>query len=322
MMHFPSWLKPEIFPNFAIGPFTIGSFSIGSFTLRWYALGYILALATTYFLAKRLHKKEPFLQGEQLVDILFSGMLGLIVGARLFYVLFYDDAGYYLSRPWQIINPFSNGQLGISGLSYHGGAVGAFVGVLIYVRKHRLNFWQVIDLFACVIPFGYTFGRLGNFANAELYGKATASSFGMLFPGAEPFATRLAWVRPMAEQLGMEISSGYINLPRHPSQLYEALFEGVILGLVLLLVVRPRVRVHGQVFAFYLIGYGVARFFIEYLREPDAQLGYILSFGAGSESLGRFVSFFNFSMGQLMCMAMMFLGSFLLFWLKRTKKSD
>ncbi|NIZ18410.1 prolipoprotein diacylglyceryl transferase [Entomospira culicis] len=311
-MHYPSWLKPEIFPNF----------HIGTFTLRWYALGYIIAFLLTYILAKRLHEKEPFLaKKEQLADILFSGMLGLIIGARAFYVLFYDFSSY-MQAPWTIIIPYQNGQFGISGLSYHGGAVGAFVGVLLYVRKHRISFWRVTDLFSAVIPFGYTFGRLGNFANAELYGKATAGPLGMIFPDATPFATRLAWVRDIASQAGMEISGAYINLPRHPSQLYEALFEGVILGLVLVFIVRPRVRVPGQVFAFYLMGYGVARFFIEYLREPDSQLGYIIALGAGKDTPGVFVSWFNFSMGQLMSFSMILLGAMLYFILGALKKSD
>lgn len=311
-MHYPHWLQPEIFPGFGIG----------SFSFRWYSLSYILAFVTTYFLAKKIHRKEPFLSDQQLGDVFFSIIIGILLGARLFYVLFYN-LEYFIAHPLEIIVPFSNGQfVGIQGLSYHGGAVGALLGLTVYVKKHQLPLLKTADLWAAVVPFGYTFGRLGNFANAELYGRATTSPLGMIFPNATPFSTKLTWVREIANDLSMEITGAYINLPRHPSQLYEALFEGIILGFFLIFVIRPRFRIPGQVFSFYLIGYGFVRFFIEYLREPDEHLGYVMSWtNSGIQTTGLFVSFLNFSMGQILSVGMILIGLGLYFWsIKRSSK--
>ncbi|NIZ47082.1 prolipoprotein diacylglyceryl transferase [Entomospira nematocerorum] len=308
-MLYPSWLSPVMI-------------QLGSFPIRWYSMGYVFAFITTYILAKQIHKKDPFITEQQMSDMFVNAIVGLLIGARLFYVVFYN-LEYFLDNPLSIIWPFDGipffgGKfIGIEGLSYHGGAIGAMVGLILYARKHKIEFFRIADLWSAVIPFGYTFGRLGNFANAELYGKATTSSLGMIFPDAKLFSIKYGWVRDMAQDIGIELTGAYVNLPRHPSQLYEALFEGIVLGLILLFVIKPRVKAPGQVFASYLIGYSVVRFFIEYLREPDEQVGYILAFGDGAETPGVFVSFLNFSMGQGLSFVMILIGFILYYILGR-----
>ena len=167
------------------------------------------------------------------------------------------------------------------------------------------------------IPIGYTFGRLGNFINGELFGRVTTSPIGMIFPLAEPFSSYEPWVRDVADKVGIEYQMGQlINLPRHPSQLYEALFEGIILFLILWFIVRPwKIRKnlpHGTVFSFYLMGYGIFRFFIEYCRQPDASIGYVISLGRGSRNIALFESFLNISEGQVFCLLMVAAGAILL----------
>jgi phosphatidylglycerol:prolipoprotein diacylglycerol transferase len=203
--------------------------------------------------------------------VLIAASLGLIIGARLGYVVFYNFS-YYLEHPLEIILPFSfsNGITftGISGMSYHGGLIGAIVAGWLYVRRAGLNWWDGVDLYAPVVPLGYTFGRLGNFINGELYGRVTTSSVGMYFP-LDP---------------GRQL--------RHPSQLYEAFFEGIFLFAVLWSIRRIKAP-RGAMLAFYLIGYGVIRFCIEYFRQPDDHLGFV---------------FLSFSMGQILCAAMIAAG--------------
>ena len=174
------------------------------------------------------------------------------------------------------------------------------------------------DLTTAAIPLGYTFGRLGNFINGELFGRVTTKPWGMVFPLAERFSTYEPWVRKVADEVGMEYELGQlVNLPRHPSQLYEALFEGIVLFLILWLVIRPmknrRGLPHGTVFSFYLMGYGIFRFFIEYCRQPDASIGYVISLGKkGNGSIALFESFLNISEGQVFCLLMIAAGAVLL----------
>ena len=214
-------------------------------------------------------------------------ILGLIVGARLGYVLFYNFS-YYIKHPLEIIIPFSfsNGITftGISGMSYHGGLIGATFAAWFYFNKAKLNWWSGVDLFVPVIPLGYTFGRLGNFINGELFGRVTTSAVGMYFPMAP------------AGQL------------RHPSQLYEAFFEGIFLFVILWSIRKIKIP-NGAMLALYLIGYGIVRFFIEYFREPDAHLGFVL---------------FSFSMGQILCLLMIAAGMLLyvLFMAAGIKKAN
>ena len=257
-------------------------FEIGSFKLQYYGLMYVVAFAITYFLAMyRIKHEDRFeISANQIKDLTVNMLLGLVIGARLGYVLFYNFF-YYLKHPLEIILPFqfSGGIqfIGISGMSYHGGLIGVLLASWLYLRKHNLSFWEGCDLFVPVIPLGYTFGRLGNFINGELYGRITDSPFGMYFLSA-----------PGPER-------------RHPSQLYEAFFEGVFFFAVLWMI-RKRKMPPGAMLGLYLIGYGMVRFIIEYFRQPDAHLGFV---------------FLSFSMGQVLCSLMIFGGALLYLYLWR-----
>ncbi len=259
-------------------------FEIGSFRLQYYGLMYIVAFAITYVLVwYRIKHEDRFdLSTDQLKDIMTYIILGLIIGARLGYVVFYN-LPYYLDHPLEIILPFSfaNGFhfTGISGMSYHGGLIGILFAGWLYVRKNKLNPWDVIDLFFPAAPLGYTFGRLGNFINGELYGRVTESPIGMYFPLAQ------------TKEL------------RHPSQLYEAFFEGIFLFAVLWSVRKMKLT-RGVMIALYLIGYGLVRFIIEYFREPDEHLGFVL---------------LSFSMGQVLCLLMILSGVGLFLYLGHKK---
>ena len=267
--HLPEKINPVIF-------------EIGGFKLQYYGLMYIVAFAITYMLVLyRIKREKEFsVSGEEIQNLIMYMIIGLIVGARLGYVLFYN-LSYYVRNPLEIFLPFSfsNGitLTGISGMSFHGGLIGILVSSWIYTRKSGVKFWAMADLFVPAIPLGYTFGRLGNFINGELYGRITSAPIGMYFPLAP----------------GSHL--------RHPSQLYEAFFEGIFLFIVLWnlrKVQKPR----GAMLAFYLIGYGIVRFFIEYFRQPDAHIGFI---------------FMSFSMGQLLCGLMVAGGVGLYLYLSR-----
>ena len=256
-------------------------FSIGSFKLQYYGLMYVVAFALTYVLvAYRLkHERRFQVTNEQFQALMTYMMLGVIVGARLGYVLFYN-LSYFIKHPLEIFLPFdfSDGVrfTGITGMSFHGGLICVILFAWLYCRKNNLRFLEMADLFIPAIPLGYTFGRIGNFINGELYGRVTTAPIGMIFPQAPNHALR------------------------HPSQLYEAFFEGVFLFL-LLWSLRRRVRLPGAMLGLYLIGYGTVRFFIEFFRQPDAHLGYVLS---------------SLSMGQVLCLLMIGVGLLLLVILK------
>lgn len=250
-------------------------FTLGPLRIQWYGLMYIVAFTVVFFVSRhrtRTEKRFPY-DEEFLKNILTYGFIGVLIGGRLGYVLFYNFP-YYLNHPLEILLPFSmeNGFkfTGISGMSYHGGVTGALVGSALFARRYKVNFWNLCDLFVPASALGYTFGRLGNFINGELWGRLTTAPIGMYFPLA-----------PEANTL------------RHPSQLYEAFFEGVFLFLVLWSL-RKRNLPKGSMAAFYLFGYGFVRFFIEFYRQPDSHLGLVL--------LNRF------SMGQILCSLMMLIG--------------
>jgi phosphatidylglycerol---prolipoprotein diacylglyceryl transferase len=260
-------------------------FQIGGFRLHYYGLMYLVAFAVVYLLAGyRIKREKRFrISVDEIQNLMIFMMIGVIVGGRLGYVLIYNPA-YYLKHPLEIVLPFnfSNGITftGISGMSFHGGLIGVLVSIWYFNRKTGFNFWDITDLFAPIVPLGYTFGRIGNFINGELYGRVTTAPIGMYFPQAPG-----------------------PNL-RHPSQLYEAFFEGIILFIVLWNLRKVRTP-KGAMLSFYLIGYGLARFFIEYYRQPDPQLGFV---------------FMSFSMGQLLCSAMIVFGVLLYLFLSRMEK--
>ena len=266
--HLPSDMNPNLL-------------EIGSFQLRYYSLMYLAAFATTYFLVMYRIRREGYpYTADQVQDFFVWAIFGVIFGGRLGYVLFYN-LGYYLKHPLEIIFPFSfsNGFhfIGISGMSFHGGAIAVLIAGIIFCRRRNIAIWRFADLICPSIPLGYTFGRIGNFINGELYGRATTAPIGMFFPLAPD------------------------KLLRHPSQLYEAFFEGVFLFAVMWSIRKLRAP-RGAMLGFYLMGYGLVRFFIEFYREPDAHIGFVV--GA-------------LSMGQLLCAAMIAAGGLLVLGLKQ-----
>lgn len=255
------------------------AFSLGSLEVHWYGLMYLVAVVVVWgFLAYNIkHAQNAPITLNQLTDLIIALIVGVLVGARLGYTLFYQP-GYYLNHPLQIIMPFSfQGGFhftGIAGMSYHGGLIGTIITALLFCRKTKTAFWQLADFTIPVIPLGYTFGRLGNFINGELYGRVTESPLGMFFPHAGD------------------------SLLRHPSQLYEALFEGVVLFFILWSIRKLKYPT-GAMLAFYLFGYGLIRFIIEFFRQPDAHLGLVFSI---------------FSMGQFLCFAMLIAAIMIYLW--------
>jgi len=265
--HLPSKISPNIF-------------EIGSFQVRYYSLMYIVAFALTYLLVTYRLRTEKFPYTKEMIqDLMVWCILGIILGGRLGYVFFYNFE-YFMRHPLEIFLPFTfaNGLkfVGISGMSFHGGLMGAVLAGAMFCYIRQVRFWDLIDLFVPCAPLGYTFGRIGNFINGELWGRATDVPWGMYFP------------------------LDATHKLRHPSQLYEAFFEGVLL-FVVLWALRKKRPFEGAFLAYYLIGYGAVRFFIEYVREPDAHLG--LYFGL-------------ITMGQILCLAMILAGLAFYFFLR------
>jgi len=248
-------------------------FTVGGFSVRWYGMMYIIAFAVVYLLTRLRIKDEKLPYSPAFVgDALTWAILGVLLGGRIGYMLFYSFPEF-IANPLGSLIPISltGGGCafsGIAGMSYHGGLIGVFVAVLLFSRSRKEPFLKTADLFIPAIPLGYTFGRLGNFINGELYGRVTDAAVGMHFPFAP----------------GDEL--------RHPSQLYEAFFEGIFL-FALLWSLRKKSPWPGFLAGLYIAGYGFVRFFIEFYREPDAHLGFV---------------FMSFSMGQILCFAMILAG--------------
>lgn len=315
-INYPSWISPYV---------------IKGLPIRWYAVMYVFAFATAYILFMGLlkEKENRNIKKESAEDLFIYCVIGLLIGARLGSCLFYDDALYYLSHPWLVFWPFRNGEfVGLPGMSYHGGVIGAIVAGLIYTKVKKISFLRFADLITSAIPFAYTWGRLGNFINGELYGRVTTSSLGMVFPTAERFSTTHQWVRSVADTVGIVYSPGdYVNLPRWPSQLFEAFFEGIVLGIIIWFVVRKikkkRNMADGTILASYLMGYGLIRFILEYFRQPDSDIGYVIGH---SSNIYLFESVLNISKGQVFCLLMVIGGLALLLCVnliaKRNRKYD
>jgi len=245
---------------------------------------------------------------DNLTSMFTWGILSLIVGARLFSTLIYETSNIYIRQPWLIFWPFRNGQFtGLQGMSYHGGAFFGLLSVVIYAKVKKISFREIGDMFAASVPLGYTFGRLGNFINAELYGRATTSPLGMIFPNAKPLPASESWVTEIAEKTNTAITGAFVNLPRHPSQLYEMLFEGIVLWAVIWFF-RSRKPFKGFLVGLYFLGYGFFRFIIEYFREPDADLGYRLEFVKTALPTAYAHPIFSFSTGQILCFWMIMFG--------------
>ena len=256
-------------------------FQIGPFAMRWYGLMYIIGFVVSYALTVyQIGSRKLRIDREAIDDLFFYLILGLIVGARLGYVVFYNP-GFYIDNPLEVFMVWHGG------MSFHGGLIGAFfAGAVVIIRK-KLPLMRTIDLIIPTVPIGLALGRLGNFINGELFGKPADVPWAMVFPGG-----------------------GIV--PRHPSQLYEAFFEGLLLFVVLWFY-KDRKKRDGDVFAMFLMLYGAFRIFCEFFREPDTQLGSVLG---------------PFSMGQVLSLIMVLIGAALKFfvlpwveqWQKQPKK--
>lgn len=248
-------------------------FRIGPLSVRWYGLMYLLGFLSAYFLARYqlrergLAKLYPVLE-----DLLFWAGVGLIVGARLGHAFFYYP-GYYLKHPLEIF------EIWHGGMSFHGGLLGTVIAGGLYVRRHKLSFFWWADLLVVTAPIGLGLGRIGNFINGELYGRPTQVPWAMIFPAGGP-------------------------VPRHPSQIYEALGEGLIL-FVILWSLRRKPWGSGTKLALFLILYGCIRFFLEFFREPD--VGVSLFFGWMTR-------------GQFFCALMVLAGVLLFIWRRGRKE--
>ncbi|MBI5583380.1 MAG: prolipoprotein diacylglyceryl transferase [Deltaproteobacteria bacterium] len=227
---------------------------LGPVRIGWYGLMYILGFLASYLLVRYQIKKRDFgFSREEVEDLFVFLILGLIVGARLGYILFYD-LPQYLSKPLEIFAIWHGG------MSFHGGLIGLLLAGLLYARRKQKSFWKMADLFIVTAPIGLGLGRIGNFINGELYGRTTAAPWGIIFPRGGP-------------------------LPRHPSQLYECLLEGLVL-FVILWSLRDKKLPTGGLLAVFLVLYGIFRFVVEFVREPDTQLGFIL----GPLTMGQVLS--------------------------------
>jgi phosphatidylglycerol:prolipoprotein diacylglycerol transferase len=281
MIQFPD-LSPEIFS------ITIGTFE---FALRWYALAYIVGILIAWRLAVTALRQpalwpasQPPMRPQQVEDLLTWIIIGVILGGRLGFVLFYQP-GYYLSNPAAILRIWEGG------MAFHGGLIGVVLAAWIFALRHGVPRLQMADLVAFSVPPGLMLGRLANFINAELWGRPTDLPWGVAFPGQA--------AQDCGQALG-EICA------RHPSQLYEALLEGALLATLLLWLAWRRRAFHrpGLVLGLFLAGYGMARFLVEFARQPDAQ------FVTHGNPLGLawHVGGYGLTMGQLLSLPMIALG--------------
>lgn len=240
------WHFPEIDPV---------AFRAGPLEVRWYGLMYLFGLLGGYFLMRRLARKRRVeLSGDALLDLVGCVAVGVVAGGRLGYVLFYN-LPFYLHNPLEIFAVWRGG------MSFHGGLLGSLFMGWRFARKRRIPFYALSDLGAVAAPIGLGLGRIGNFINGELYGRPSDAPWAMVFPQGGP-------------------------LPRHPSELYEALLEGLLLFFALLWL-SGRVEAEGALTWAFIGGYGLARFVVEFFREPDPQLGLV----AGPFSMGQILSF-------------------------------
>lgn len=243
-------------------------FSIGPISLHWYGMMYLVAFVTAMLLANRAADRSAGVwTRDQVSDLLFFGFLGVILGGRIGYVLFYQFE-LFLAEPTYLFKIWEGG------MSFHGGLLGVILAIFLFARKTQKGFLQVGDFVAPLVPIGLGVGRIGNFINAELWGRQTDVSWAMVFP-TDP-----------------------LQVPRHPSQLYEFFLEGLVLFAIVYLVSIKSKRL-GMASGSFLIGYGVFRMIVELFREPDAHLGFIFSY---------------ISMGQILSLPMVLTGAFIIWW--------
>lgn len=248
---------------------------IGPFAIRWYALAYIAGLVLGWLYIRSLAARPPALMNrEQADDILLWLTLGVVLGGRFGYVLFYK-AGYYVDHPLEAF------KLWQGGMSFHGGLLGVTLAMIWFARRRKISIFAVSDFVSCATPIGLFFGRIANFINGELWGRATDVSWGVVFP------------HPAAG-----------GVPRHPSQLYEALLEGLVLFAIMFVLTRTTRLRHrpGVMTGVFCMGYGAARIFVEFFRQPDVHLGFLVG-GA--------------TMGQLLSIPLFLFGAGVVIWALR-----
>lgn len=243
---------------------------LGPIEIRWYGVMYLVGFAIAYFIIKsEFRRKNGPLPVDAAGDFLFYLIMGLMLGARIGYVIFYNY-DVYLSQPWEIFAVWRGG------MSFHGGMLGMIISGYIFARSRKAPFLELADIASLSVPLGLMAGRIGNFVNGELYGRITTVPWGLVFPQGGEF-------------------------PRHPSQLYEAIFEGPVL-FIILWTMRRRVSLNGSILCLFIIFYGLFRFLIEFFREPDVQLGFL---------------YLGLTMGQILCLLMIVGGLGLLATLRR-----
>lgn len=230
---------------------------LGPLAIRWYSIAYIAGIILGWLLIKYLNKKDKVFDEKKVSDDFFMyAIISIILGGRIGYVLFYNF-GFYLHHPLDIFKIWEGG------MSFHGGFTGVLIGTYLLCKKYKIDYLSFLDLLAVAAPIGLFFGRIANFINLELYGRVTTSKIGMIFPNAG-------------------------ELPRHPSQLYEATLEGLVLFAILFSLANfTSIRKYkGCLSGIFLVGYGISRFLVEFFREPDVQIGYFMNFF----TLGQFLT--------------------------------
>jgi phosphatidylglycerol:prolipoprotein diacylglycerol transferase len=287
------------FPDIGPNVFTIHLFG-GEFSLRWYALAYIVGLLVGWRIVVGLMRRPSLwpsgvapMRPEQVDDLLTWVILGVVIGGRLGFVLIYEPS-YYLTNPFEILRVWEGG------MSFHGGLLGVIVAGAWYCWRNAIPVRQVADAFSLAVPFGLFLGRIANFINAELWGRPTDLPWGVIFPGA-------------AAQDCPGIEPGLCA--RHPSQLYEAGLEGIVLGLVLFLLFRSgALQRPGLITGVFVAGYGLARVVVELFRQADAQ------FITPDNPLGHVIGgpTFGLSMGQALSVPMVLVGAWLALSSRRT----
>lgn len=268
---------------------------LGPLQVHWYGIMYLLGFLVAWWLGRQRIRQGrlPGVDANGFGDLLFNCMLGVILGGRIGYVLFY-------AFPEFVANPLMLVRIWEGGMSFHGGLLGVLAASWWWSRKHKLHYFDTVDFVAPLVPAGLGFGRLGNYIGGELWGKYTGGGWGVIFPHAEP---TLSGVNPTLLQT--QAASGSLDmLARHPSQLYQALLEGLVLFLVLWVASR-RPRPRYTIAGLFALLYGCFRFVVEFVRVPDAQMGD-----------GGYLAFGWLTMGQLLSLPLILLG---LFWLWKAR---
>ena len=268
---------------------------LGPLQVHWYGIMYLLGFLVAWWLGRQRIRQGrlPGVDANGFGDLLFNCMLGVILGGRIGYVLFY-------AFPEFVANPLMLVRIWEGGMSFHGGLLGVLAASWWWSRKHKLHYFDTADFVAPLVPAGLGFGRLGNYIGGELWGKYTGGGWGVIFPHAEP---TLSGVNPTLLQT--QAASGSLDmLARHPSQLYQAVLEGLVLFLVLWVASR-RPRPRYTIAGLFALLYGCFRFMVEFVRVPDAQMGD-----------GGYLAFGWLTMGQLLSLPLILLG---LFWLWKAR---